>query len=417
MSDNKQQGESASTRRRDVLRATAGVGATSLVGVTGCLTGGGDDGDTVTIGWMYPHTGSYSGLAAYQEEGAKLAIEQLNDNGGIDGNDVEAIHEDTQADPQTARQIARRFVEDEGVDVVMGTISSSAGSAVQSYTEQRDVPFFPDIAADEITTDSCTENTFRYETRASQTATAAAGWAVENFGTDMWVHNADYLWGNSVASAWKNQAQAANGDVNVVGETTSELGATDFSSYISQMADSDADWVVTGVNGGDAVQFLKQAQSSGLKDEMTIVSPVNSFQFIRKAAPEAAVGTYSAVRYSEEYDSPENDDFVSLYEDRWDQPPDNFAHVSWTHMNMYAQAVEEAGSTDLGDLVDALTSIEYTSPMGSTRFRECDHQAVRPYNVGEIVEPSEYDWPAIDVTQTVSADDTMIPCEETGCDF
>jgi len=71
---------------------------------------------------------------------------------------------------------------------------------------------------------SCTENTFRYETRATQTATAAAGWAVENFGTNVWVHNADYLWGNSVADAWKAQAQSSNGDVNIVGETASELG-------------------------------------------------------------------------------------------------------------------------------------------------------------------------------------------------
>jgi branched-chain amino acid transport system substrate-binding protein len=365
---------------------------------------------------MYPHTGPYSGLAQYQEEGAKLAIDQLNDGDDIDV-EIESLHEDTQADPQTARQVARRFVEDEDVDALFGTISSASGSAVQSYAEQRNVPFFPDIAADEITMESCTRNTFRYETRASQTATAAAGWAVENFGTDVWVHNADYLWGNSVAEAWKAQTQAANGDVNIVGETTSELGATDFSTYISQMSDSDAEWVVTGLNGGDAVNFLKQANSYGLKDEMEIVSPVNSFQFIRRAAPEASVGTYSAIRYYEGYDSGENEEFVDLYADRWDQPPDNFAHVSWTHMYMYARAVEAADSADADDVIGELPSIEYTSPMGSTQFRECDNQAVRPYNVGEIVEPDQHDWPAIDVMRTVSAEDTMLPCEETGCDF
>jgi branched-chain amino acid transport system substrate-binding protein len=399
-----------------VLKATAAVGATSLVGVTGCLTDEGGGGDTVTVGWMYPHTGPYSGLAQYQEEGAKLAIEQLNESDDIDV-EIESLHEDTQADPQTARQVARRFVEDENVDALFGTISSASGSAVQSYAEQRDVPFFPDIAADEITMGSCTRNTFRYETRATQTATAAAGWAVENFGTKVWVHNADYLWGNSVADAWKSQAQAANGDVEIVGETTSELGATDFSTYISQMSDSDAEWVVTGINGGDAVNFLKQANSYGLKDEMDIVSPVNSFQFIRRAAPEASAGTYSAIRYYEGYDTSENEEFVDLYTDRWDQPPDNFAHVSWTHMYMYARAVQSADSADLEDVIGELTSDEFTSPMGSTQFRECDHQAVRPYNVGEIVEPDEHDWPAINVMRTVSAEDTMLPCEETGCDF
>jgi branched-chain amino acid transport system substrate-binding protein len=428
--------------RRTVLRT---IGASGVVGLAGCAGGGsGDssgettdgesgsdstetdaggetagssDGETVKIGWLYPSTGPYGGLASYQEQGAKLGIKLINENGGINGMTVEGFHEDTQADPQTGKQKARKLVQEDDVDALFGTISSSVGSAVAGYAEEENVPFYPDVAADGLTMDNCRRTTFRYETRASQTAAAGAPWAVDNFGTKVWIHNADYLWGNSVASAWERVAKEHSSDVEVVGSTTSELGATDFSSYISQITSSDAEWVVTGLNGGDAVNFLKQANSYGLKSEKTLVSPVNAFQFIRKAAGEAAQNTYSAVRYYEGFDTEANAEFVDAFSNEYDTAPDNFSHVSWVYLYLYKRAAEEAGSVATDDIIEAQTSVSFDGPMGETSYRECDHQAARPYSMGKIVAPGDYEWPDIDVMTTISADEATVPCSDVSCQF
>lgn len=367
------------------------------------------------MGWLYPLTGPYGGLAEFQRQGAKLAIKRINESGGINGKTVEGFHEDTQADPQTGKQKARKLVEQDDVDALFGTISSSVGSGVAGYAEQVNRPFYPDVAADSLTMDNCRRTTFRYETRASQTAAAGASWAVDNFGTNVWIHNADYLWGNSVAQAWENKAKQYDSNVNVVGNTTSDLGSTDFSSYVSQIMASDAEWVLTGLNGGDAVNFLKQSASYGLKQEKTLVSPVNAFQFIRKAAGQAAQNTYSAIRYYEGFDTEANTQFVKAFSDEYGNPPDNFAHVSWVSAFTYKLAAEKAGSVDPDAVIDAQTQVEFDGPMGTTSYRECDHQAARPYSLGKIVKPNNFDWPDIQVETTITAEEATVPCGETGC--
>lgn len=413
--------------RRRLLQT---MGAAGVVGLAGCFSdgsgGSGDggdsseensDGETIKTGWLYPTSGPYSGLAEFQEQGAELAAQVINEEGGIDGNSVELIGEDTQASPQTGQQKARRLVQEEDVDALFGTISSSVGSSVAEYAEQENIPFYPDVAADQITMEDCRRTTFRYETRASQTAAAGASWAVDNFGQNVWIHNADYLWGNSVAQAWENKTKQYDSGVTVVGNTTSELGTTDFSSYISDIMASDAEWVLTGLNGGDAVNFLKQSNNYGLKEEKTLVSPVNAFQFIRKAAGQAAQDTYSAIRYYEGFDSDANRQFVQAFSDEYGNPPDNFAHVSWVHMYTYKMAVEMAGSTETDAVIDAQTQVEFDGPMGTMSYRECDHQAARPYSMGRIIEPNQYDWSDIEIMTTVSAEEATVPCSETGCNL
>lgn len=424
-----------STTRRTFLRGAGVAGAIGLAGCSGqsgsssTETGGtqtssnteggstgGTSDETVKLGALYPLTGPYGGLAKTMRQGVDLAVQQLNENGGINGNTVEAIGEDTQASPQTGKQKARKLVEQDKVDALIGCISSAVGSAVAGYADQVNKPYYPSVAANSITMEDCTRTTFRYEARASQVATAAAPWAVEEFGTNMWIHNADYLWGNSVASAWEKESKKAD-DVSVAGHTTSKLGATDFSSYISKIMSSDAEWVLTGLNGGDAVNFLKQASSYGLKKEKTIVSPVSSFQFIRQAAGSAAQNTYAAVRYYEGYEEAANEQFVSDYRNAYGAPPDSFANVGYTYVNMYAMAANEAGSVDTDPLIEAQTKISYDSPMGTASYRDCDHQAARPMSVGKIVAPTNYDWPSIDILQTISAEEATLPCSAVSCDI
>ena len=432
-----------SGNRRTFLRTVGAAGAVALAGCAGGGGGsgdgdeggdGGDGGDTetdaggtatdagaadagITLGALYPLTGPYGGLAQLMRQGNNLAVAQLNENGGINGNEIEIVGEDTQADPQTGNQKARKLVEEDDADALFGAISSAVGAAVADYAAEVDVPYYPVVAADQITGENCLRTTFRYTTRATQMATSGAPWAVDRFGTNFWIHNADYLWGNSVAEAWEREARNAADSINVVGSTTSQLGASDFSSYISEIAASDAEWVLTGLNGGDAVNFLKQAQSYGLKSNTTIVSPVNSFQFIRRAAGEAAIGTFASIRYFEGFDSEVNQQFVSDFTDMHGSAPDSFAQDGWTNIRMYALAAEQAGSTDTDAIIDAQPDIDFEAPMGPTRYRECDHQAIHPVSIGEIVEPAGYEWPSMDVLETVSSEDAIQPCSEVACEF
>jgi branched-chain amino acid transport system substrate-binding protein len=409
------------------------------MGLAGCLGGGDGDGDgdgdedgdggttptatatpgssmdePIVIGAVHPLTGPYGALAEFQQQGLELAVQAINDEGILD-REVQSVHEDSQLDPQTGKQKARKLLEDDGAHMLTGAISSSVAIAIHEFAAQENVPYMAPGAANSMTMGNCKRTTFRYEMRAQQTGVATAPWAVDRFGSNVWIHNADYAWGNSVGNAWRAQAESAGASIE--GHTKSELGATDFSSYISQIASSDADWVATGINGGDAVNFLKQSESYGLKGNVDIVSPTNAFQFIRKAAGGAAEDTYATIRYYENFDNQANADFVSMFADEYGRPPDNFAHVVWVHAFMYAKAVAQAGTTDTDPIIDALEQVSFDGPMGNVIFRECDHQVERPVQLGKIVAPDAYDWPDLEIETTVEGADAMLPCDETGCNM
>jgi len=429
--------------RRAVLKK-AGVGGTvALTGLAGCSGGGdggdGDDGgetetetatetetggdggstsdsEPITIGGVHPFVGSYAPLGEGQRNGVKAAIQRINENGGINGREVTDVYEDTELSPETGRQKARKLVKQDNVDLLVGGVSSAVDISVLEVANQNNLIYLIPGAANQLTGEGCQEIGFRYEASAAQIARSMAAWAVDNFGTNLWIHNADYAWGNSTGSAIEKWAKDYNSDVQLVDRSRSELGASDFSSYVSQISASDADWVYTGLNGGDAVNFLKQAESFGLKNQLDIVSPTNAFQFIRTAAGSAATGTFSAFRYKTDFDAPGNPPFVERYQNMFDGLPENFGHVSWVTVLTWAKAARAAGTLETDAVIDELVNVEFEGPMGPVSYRECDHQALRTIAMGEIV-GSEGKGSDLEVLNTVSGEAAAVPCEDTGCSF
>ncbi len=428
--------------RRRFLTATGVAGVTAMAGCQTGTTGDGSDGDggtpqgtktdqgsntgdgKIRFGFLHPLSGSYSVLGKPQKRAAELAVKQLNANGGIGGTEVESFHQDVAGDPQTARQKAQLLVENKDVDVLSGMANSAAGLAVQEYAAEADVLLMSQVGADPVTKSRCNDVTFRYELRTGQVARAVTPWAVENIGNKVWFHVADYAYGNAFLKGWKSVIDERGLDVDVVNTTKSKLSEKDYSSYITSIQSSDADFVAVGMAGGPLVQFNKQASSYNLRESVDMVAGTNDFLSVRKGGGSNVVGSYSGVRYYEGMDTEVNRQFVGSYIDAYDAIPNNHAESQWTAVTqILAPAITEAGSTATDDLVTTLEGMEFDSPMGGGTLRECDHQAERPVNVAQIAEPKDLDVlqgkgsnvPSLDIKAEVPAGDAIAPCDQTGC--
>jgi branched-chain amino acid transport system substrate-binding protein len=427
------------TRRRQFLKS--GAASTAALLAAGCsaspssddptteeptTTSGGDpNGDSdeqVRIGFIHPLSGGYSTLGEPQRKGGELAVEMLNANGGIDGKEVVGFHEDSAGDSTTAQQKAELLIDDRDVDVLTGEANSSAALAIQSVAADKGVVFGSQAGADPITKSQCNQYTFRYELRTGQVARATAPWAVQNLGSKVWFHVADYAYGNAFLSGWKDVL--SDYDYEEVNTTKSELGANDFSSYITQIQNSDADFLALGMAGGDLVKFNQQASSYNLRESVDIVAGTNDFRSVRLGGGEGVVGTYSGVRYFEGMENELNREFVGSYMDMHDQIPANHAESQWTMVHeILAPAIEAAGSTASDDIVAELEGMEFNSPMGGGTLRACDHQAERDVPVARISEPQDLEIlrgrgteiPSLDIQQTIGAADAIASCEDSGC--
>ncbi|MFC7078851.1 ABC transporter substrate-binding protein [Halorussus caseinilyticus] len=403
--------------RRTVLRLAGVAGTGALAGcIGGSGLGGSQSIDTVTYGVLSPMTGPYGGLAEGQRNGAKLAVQHVNESDEF-GFEMEAVYEDTQAKPATGRQKAQKVVDQDGAQYLMGAISSSTALALNSFVESEEIIYNPGAAALPITGEECNEYVFRAETNTAQIAEAVAPWTVNNLGTNVWFHVANYAYGNSVVREWRSRMKEANGEFTEVGVSKSQLGASNYGSYISQISNSDADVAVLGMTGGDLINFTKQAANQGLKGSVALVGPTMTFQVVRNALGPAAYGTYGGVRYVPKIETGDNQSFVSAYQDAYDETPDNFARVAYDSIRMTAQGIVEAGTSDPEEVKDALAGLQVRSLFGPNQFRECDHQATNPVWVGENVEPDSGTAASVTLRQKVEGQDAIPPCDSVNCDL
>lgn len=395
------------------MRAVGAAGLAGVSGLAGCL-GGGGGGGTLTIGLLNPMSGAYAALGEEGRQGAQLAIQQANESGDYDF-EIEPVTADTEGDSTTATQRAEQLVERDGATVVYGAVSSSVAIALNAFAADNEVVYFPGAAAVSITGAECNEWVFRDETNTAMIAESAAGWTLENLGSDVWFHIADYAYGDSVLAEFRARMEAAEAEFNEVGVSRAQLGAQNFEPYVSEMAGSDADVAVIGATGGDLVNFINQADGQGLQDSMDVMTTTGSFAVVRAGTDDSATGIYSGTRYVPTIDTGDNPEFVSAYEDEYGAPPDNFARVGYDSVRRGLAAAGEGG-TESASIRDALPETPRTSVFGENVYRGCDHQAVNPTWVGRMVS-GDGDVPGVELLSKTEGDAAIPDCSEVACDL
>jgi len=366
------------------------------------------DGETVTFGVLSPISGPFAPLGGPQRQGAQTAIEYVNNSDEFDF-EIEGVFEDTETDPSVGRRRAQRAVEQDGAQFLAGEANSSVALAISSFAAESEVVYATGGAGMQLTEGDCNEWTFRNETNAAQQASGVAQWILNEGYSRVWIHTADYAYGNSAMAEIERALEGEN--VEIVDRTTPSLGTSNFQPFISQISDSDAEVLAIPLTGGDLINFISQAAEAGLKEEVDIIGTANFAGFVRSALGPAVAGTFSAALYSPGLDVGDNQQFVSSYEEMHGGVPDSFARVGYEAVRMQARGIQEAGTTDPSAVKDTLPGLEMETILGTTAFRECDHQTPNPVWPSEVVLPSEdAEMTELNIIEKISPENTTPPC-------
>jgi branched-chain amino acid transport system substrate-binding protein len=389
------------------------TGGTTSGGNGSAGSGGSADLGSVTVGILNPISGAYSSLGPGQRSGAELAVQQINESDEF-GVEIEPVYADTETATSAAQGSAQRLVQQEGAEYLFGAISSSVALSLNEFAASEEFVYFPGGAAVPITGENCNQWVFRCETNTAQIAEAISGYSVNNLGTNVWFHIADYAYGESVYNRVSSRMQESNDEYQEVGLTRSQLGSSNFGSFISQISNSNAEVVVLGMTGGDLVNFVNQAADQGLTDQVNLVGPTMSFRSVRGATGSNAVGTYGGVRYDPSIDLGDNPQFVEAFQSENDSPPGNFARVGYDSVRLIARGIQQAGSTDPADVRDALSGGTFTTVLGDVTLRAADHQATNPTWMAELVE-GDGDVADVELIDKTEGEEALPPASELGC--
>jgi len=263
--------------------------------------------DAVKIGLDNPLTGTYAGPGKNELVGCQMALDEINAKGGILGRPVELVVEDsTSGDAGVAVQKARKLIDGDKVDFLLGNVNSALALAMAQVSNEKGVlHIVPGGHTDAITGSSCHWNVFRVCNTTQMEANAVASALVKDFGKKFYYITPDYAFGHTL-EAGMVKAIAKLGGERVGGDLT-PLGTVDFSSYLIKAQAANPDVIIFLVAGDDAVNALKQAVQFGLDKKYHLAGAQQELEVLLGLPPDARIGTW-------------------VFEWYWKQP--NVAHVN-----------------------------------------------------------------------------------------
>ncbi len=267
--------------------------------------------DVVKIGLDNPLTGTYAAVGKNELIGCQLAVEQINAKGGILSRKVELLVEDsTSGDAGTAVQKARKLIDRDKVNFLLGNVNSALAAAMANVAYEKSVLMVdPGGHTDPITGTNCHWNVFRVCNTTQMEANAVAGTLIKKAGKKWYYITPDYAFGHTL-QAGLEKAAAKLGGIKVGGDLT-PLGTTDFSSYLIKAQATNPDVIIFLTAGDDAVNSLKQAVQFGLDKKTHLAGAQQELEVLNGLPPEARVGTWVFEWYWNQPNVPHVKEFVT----------------------------------------------------------------------------------------------------------
>lgn len=373
------------------LRRSIAAGAVALL-VAACgggfEEGGGSDGSSepIKVGVVTGLTGPYVSLGTAQQQGAEMVVEELD--GMVGDHPLEVIVRDDQMQPDAALREAQSLVQSEQVDFLVGCVSAATTLAINQVASQAGVAYLGTCQTAQLTRPPNYDPAITYHVAplTSMVINSYLPWVCENLGSEIFLLVPDYAWGHEQNAAYEEAADGAGCEIS--GRSWFPLGTTDFTPYIPQVRDAEPQVLLFGGAGRDQVNFMKQANQFGLRDDMEIFLNLADYTFDAEIGFNIIDNTYAATKFYWNVDDPGVQSFVELYQEQYGAPPSGYAPFVYNAVKLIADAVAEDQYSP-EQFREFMEGHEYNYSQGPERIRACDHQAFAPTYIVEGMSEEE----------------------------
>lgn len=343
----------------------------TALALTTFLTTGAAVADT-KIGSIFDLTGGLNIYGIQQNNAFKLAVEDVNNKGGVLGEPLSVVSYDAQSELNKYIQYANTSVLRDGIKAMFAGLTSSSREAIRPIFRRANLPYFYSSLYEG---GACDKQTFVTGSSASQQLLPLVKWAIEKYGPKIYIMAPDYNFG-TISAHWIHEYASEFGG-EVVGEDFLSLAMTDYAPTIAKVQKSKPDFIVALPVGANQTGFLEQFAAAGLKDQMGIVSSnygAGNQQVV--VSPKAGQGLIASQGYFMPVAGEANAKFVKLWTEKYgdDTPIVAGAVDVWNSVHIWAKAVELAGSTDADKVITALESgISFDAPNGHVTLEGGSH--------------------------------------------
>jgi branched-chain amino acid transport system substrate-binding protein len=359
----------------------AGIGASSLAAsAQSSPTPSG----TIRIGVLNPTSGSFAVFGEQVNLGINLYFDGIGRMVG--GTQIELVFADSAGDPQQALDQARRLIQEENVELLMGIVNSAVVPPIAELAGQEQVPLLVTVGGAQVATGP-DRNPYVFRTAmANGQQDRVLGWyaatelGLRRVATFAW----DFIVGEERVGGFSQTFTAAGGEI--VNQQKPPLGTTDYGPFISQVNPGDIDAIYAFFAGPGALAFMQQLAQFGITPNVQVLAADYFTAGVLNEMGADAAGLVQAGAYTAAIATPENQAFIEAYQANNEGLPGVYVEEGYLGAMVAAAAIEAAGgSSEARALIDALAGLDVTGPAGPVTFDDRG-QAVRTVYITRVEE-------------------------------
>jgi len=342
--------------------------------------------DNIQVGVLFSLTGGLSIIEKSLADVTRMAIDEINQSGGVNGMQIEAIVEDGASDPKTYNEKASKLVIQDRVPTVFGSYTSASRKAVLPvFEKRRNLYFYPTYYEGY----ECSKNVVYTGAVPNQQLSNYIPWIIKNLGKKkFFIVGSNYIYPREMAKVCKILIEQ-NGAEWIADEYL-ELGHSEWGAMVNKIKSSGCDAVLSNVVGDSVVAFYREFKNQGLAhDTLPICATVTSEIEIAAMGPEYAVGSYTSFPYFQAIDTDRNKAFVERYRKFVNDPKAVTHHAlesSYFQVFLWKQAVEKAGEATPDAIREGVKGQEFDAANG--------HVKIEPQNLHTWLTPRIAEWQA-----------------------
>jgi branched-chain amino acid transport system substrate-binding protein len=371
-------------------------------------------GDVIRIGFITDISGLYSDIDGNAgAEAIRMAIADMG--GAINGKKIELLVADHQNKADIAASKAREWIDQNGLDVLIGGTNSGANLAMAKLAAEKKRVFIAvGAASSRLTNEDCTPYTVHYAYDTVALARGTGGAIVKQGGKDWFFLTADYAFGASLEKDTSDVVKASGG--RVVGSVKHPLSASDFSSFLLQAQSSKAQILGLANAGGDTVNAIKAANEFGVTKTMKLAGLLMFVNDVHALGLEATQGMYLTDGWYWDQ-SDDSRKWAKRFMERVKRMPSMLQAGDYSAVTHYLNAVKAIGTDDSDKVMAQMKATPINDMFAKNGVIRPDGRMMYDMYLMEVKKPSEskYAWDYYKVAQTIPGNQAYTTKEETKC--
>lgn len=330
--------------------------------------------DPIRIGVLFSETGATSTIGRSQMQGTLLAIDEINQAGGVDGREIVPVRYDAQSSPAVYAAYAERLLLQDKVNVIFGCYMSSSRKAVLPIVEKwNKLLFYPTLYEGF----EFSNNIIYTGAAPNQNSVQLAEFMTANFGASVYLIGSNYIYpyeSNRIMSDLVLQRPNSR----KVGERYFNLDATekDYQLIMADIRDKRPDFIFSTVVGDSTASLYRAYAESGLDPKtMPIASLTTSEAEISQMGFDVALGHFTAAPYFQSINSAANKRCLERLGERFGSScvPNMCWEAAYFQVHIYANAYRHAEDDEISRIMPHILGSEFEAPQGRIRVDPTNH--------------------------------------------